>query len=123
MKLECKRENGYACCTPYTNEPQTGTAIRDLLIAGVTWTPGEEAETQLKEWTRFCVTGSALSALATFVGNITTESSGLPLLGAVFDRPAGTTDVYLTTEYKRPMSSADCLTYSDRTLIPMGIVP
>lgn len=123
MKIECRRDNGSACCTPFTNDPQTGSAIRALLIAGVTWSPGEESWTQLKEWPSFCITGSALSAFATFLGNITPEASGNPIIGAVFQRTPGTTDVYLTTEYKRPMSAADCATYADRTLVPMGIVP
>lgn len=123
QRLECVRYNGHACCTPYTNDPQVGEAVRDLLIAGVTWSPGTEAGTQLKEWPAFCVSGGALAALANFIGNITPEANGKPLLGAVFERTPGTADVFLTTEYKRSMSAADCATYADRTLVPLGVEP
>jgi hypothetical protein len=122
-RLECSRQNGSACCIPWTFDPQTGDAIRDLLIAGTTWSPGQEAGTQTKLWPTFCISGTALSQFVNYIGGITPDADGLPLLGAVFDRTPGTNNVYLTTEFKRPMSAVDCAAYSGRTLVPMGVVP
>lgn len=122
-RLRCVKQNNRACCTPYIFSPKPGSEIRNILIAGETWNPGLEANTQLTTTPEFCVAGAALAQFATFIGNITTEASGTPILEAVFERTPGTSDVYLTTQYKKSMSAADCATYSDRVLIPMGIEP
>jgi hypothetical protein len=120
-RLDCMHVGDQVCCTPFTYDPLTGAAIHALLIAGETWSPGAEPSTQSKRWDPFCLVNGEVAGFDTFVRNISAEMSSGPVIDASFVRTPGTVNVAMSGRYKRSLSAADCATYSDRTLIPVGI--
>lgn len=108
-------------CRPLTNATFTGASIRSQLLTGQTWMPGQAVGTQLTTWPWQCYDNSAMSSVRTYFANVAPETSGNPLLSALFRRDGS--EIKVIIEYKRGMSAADCLTYADRILEPMGVQP
>jgi len=119
--VDCAHVGEQVCCTTYTYDPITGAAIQALLAAGRPYTPGGEPGTQFTRWDPFCLVNGEVAGFDSFVRNIASELSNGPVIETSFVRTPGTVLVTMSGSYKKSMSVADCATYSDRTLIPVGI--
>ena len=109
-------------CTPTTNEPPaTGSFIRALLLSMVSWTPTSALVRKL-QWPSICFSGAALTGFYSFVQATVTEVGTQTVRTmATVQQPIGT--FLMSAHYARSMSAADCATYSNILLMPLGVTP